>query len=54
MTYRTMLTDGEYSNYQEYSIIHALAKEEYEKELAEEEYQKELAFADSDNETAIT
>ena len=46
-SYRAQLENGDYANYSEYNILHALAKEEYEAEVAREEYEREMASKDA-------
>ncbi len=41
--YMEKLAAGEYDSYEEYNILHALAKDEYEQECAKAEYEQECA-----------
>ena len=39
--FQNLLADEQYSNYEEYCVLHMLAQEEYEEEQRYEEYLKE-------------
>ncbi len=48
--YMERLAAGEYDSYEEYNVLNALAKDEYEQECAKEEYLQELLMEENQEE----